>query len=563
MQRNTLYYGDNLPVLEGMPKGTVDLIYLDPPFNSARDYNVLFREESGQDSSAQITAFEDTWHWNDKAEETYLHLVRAGGPVSSMIGAMRQFIGENQMMAYLVMMAARLVELRRVLKPTGSLYLHCDPTASHYLKIVMDTIFGAQNFQNEIIWKRTSARSDSHHWNHIHDVILFYSYSDTYTWNTQYTAYDEKYITSFYRFVEPGSGRRYASDNLTADGTRQGSSGNSWRGIDVRAKGLHWKYQTEKLDVLDQEGRILWPAKKGGVPRYKRYLDEMPGVAIQSMIVDIPPLSAHSAEKLGYPTQKPVTLLERIVAASSNPGDLVLDPFCGCGTTIAAAQKLGRKWIGIDITHLSIALQKYRLKDAFGLVAGKDYDIKGEPADLASAAQLAKDDRYQFQWWALSLIQARPVGASSDSKIGKKGADQGIDGVITFIDDAKGTARRAIVQVKSGKVNAAQIRDLIGTVEREKAAIGIFITLEPATKPMHTEAIVAGVYHSPVWHEDYPRIQLLTIKELLGGATVKMPKQSQAAVTFKKAKKEAAEPTAAQPGLLFGAADDDIDIDID
>jgi len=347
---NTLFYGDNLEVLrEYIPDESVDLIYLDPPFNSNRNYNVLFKDESGTDSEAQITAFEDTWHWNAIAQHTYEELrQQAPDHVGKMIESLHDFIGNNQMMAYLVMMAARLVELHRVLKSTGSLYLHCDPTASHYLKILLDTVFYPQNFRNEIVWKRTSARSDSHRWNHIHDILLFYTKAERFTWNTQYTSYDKEYTDGFYRYVEPNTGRRYASDNLTASETREGSSGDTWRGINVRAKGLHWKYTTEHLEELDREGRIIWPTKKDGVPRYKRYLDEMPGVAIQSIIIDIPPLSAQSTEKLGYPTQKPLALLERIIQASSNPGDTILDPFCGCGTAVAAAQKLGRKWIGID-----------------------------------------------------------------------------------------------------------------------------------------------------------------------------------------------------------------------
>ena len=547
--RNTLFYGDNLPVLQSLPDEMADLIYLDPPFNSARSYNVLFKEESGQDSSAQITAFEDTWHWNEKAEETYLELVRAGGSVSIMIDAMRKFIGDNQMMAYLVMMAARLVKLHRVLKPTGSLYLHCDPTASHYLKVVLDTIFGAEHFRNEIIWKRTTSHSDAKRCGSVHDIVLFYTKSGEYTWNKLFQPFDPEYVEQYYRYRDE-DGRRFMSADLSGGGDGPPRIFGI-KGEIPPPSGRHWMYDQFGIDKAISENRIFWT--KNGVPRLKRYLDESQGMPLHDVWDDVQALRSWHKELLGYPTQKPVALLERIIAASSNAGDVVLDPFCGCGTAIAAAQKLARKWIGIDITHLSIALQKYRLKDAFGLVAGKDYDIKGEPADLASAAQLAQDDRYQFQWWALSLIQARPLGASSDSKTGKKGADQGIDGVITFIDDAKGTARRVIVQVKSGKVNAAQIRDLIGTVEREKAGIGVFITLEPATRPMVNEALKASVYHSPVWGEDYPKIQILTIQELLSGATVKLPKQ--AAVTFKKAKKESGEPTAAQPGLGFGADD--------
>ncbi len=464
-----------------------------------------------------------------------------------MIESLHDFIGTNQMMAYLVMMAARLVELHRVLKPTGSIYLHCDPTASHYLKIILDTIFGADQFRNEIIWKRTSARSDSHKWNHIHDTILFYSKSNTYTWNTQYTPYDQEYTDSFYRSVEKETGRRFTMSDLMAAGTRKGSSGKPWRGIDPNTRGNHWKYTVEHLDELDKEGRIYWPEKEGGVPRYKRYLDEMQGVAIQSMVTDITPLSAQSAERLGYPTQKPLALLERIVAASSNPGDVILDPFCGCGTAIAAAQKLGRKWIGIDITHLSIALQKYRMEAMF---PGITFKVVGEPKDIGAARQLASEDRYQFQWWSLSLIRARPLGGEAGSREGKKGSDKGIDGVIAFIDDNTGKAKRVLVQVKSGHVNASHIRDLVGTVQREQASIGVYITLEEPTRDMITEALKAGFYRSPGWNKDFPRIQILTIDELLHNAEVKMPPQFG---TFKQAQRvQQAEAEQAELGLSTG-----------
>ncbi|MDX2042510.1 MAG: DNA methyltransferase [Acidobacteriota bacterium] len=264
-------------------------------------------------------------------------------------------------------------------------------------------------------------------------------------------------------------------------------------------------------------------------------------------VSDIPPIATHAAERLGYPTQKPLALLERILRASSNEGDVVLDPFCGCGTTIAAAQKLGRQWIGIDITHLAIALQKYRLKDAFNLEEKKNYQVVGEPEDIGSARQLAQDDRYQFQWWALSLIKARPLGGEASSRQGKKGSDKGVDGVITFIDDNSGKPKRLLVQVKSGKVKSGDIRDLKGTIEREKAAIGVFITLENATKDMKTEAATAGFYQSEGWGKDYPRLQILTIEELLNGAEVKMPPSAK---TFKQAERET-EPTNKQD-KLFG-----------
>ncbi|HEY6543219.1 MAG TPA: DNA methyltransferase [Ktedonobacteraceae bacterium] len=530
---NTLFYGDNLKVLrEYIADESVDLIYLDPPFNSNRNYNVLFKDERGTDSEAQIVAFEDTWHWNEMAQRTYDELRKqAPDHVARMIEALHDFIGNNQMMAYLVMMAARLFELHRVLKSSGSLYLHCDPKASHYLKIILDSIFGPEQFRNEIIWKRTSARSDSHRWNHIHDTLLFYTKSERYTWNTQFTSYDKEYTESFYRYVEEETGRRFTLSDLMASGTRNGSSGKPWRGIDPGTRGNHWKYTIEGLEELDKEGRIYWPEKEGGVPRYKRYFDEMPGVAGQSIITDIPPLSARSREKLGYPTQKPLALLERIIGASSKPGDVVLDPFCGCGTAVAAAQKLGRRWIGIDITHLSIALQKYRLQEMF---PESKFRVVGEPQDIGAAKQLAQDDRYQFQWCALSLVRAKPLGGQEGSKTGKKGSDKGIDGVITFIDDANDKSKRVLVQVKSGHVKPGDVRDLAGTVQRENAAIGVFITLEPPSRDMITEAVSAGSYYSPGWHTDYPKIQILTIADLFKGAKVQMPVQYG---TFKQAKR--------------------------
>jgi site-specific DNA-methyltransferase (adenine-specific) len=531
---NTLFYGDNLPILrEYIDSESVDLVYLDPPFNSNRSYNVLFRDEGGREAQAQITAFEDAWHWNQTTEQAYQDLVTLGDPrVASMVGALRQSIGANQMMAYLVMMAARLVELHRVLKPTGSIYLHCDPTASHYLKIILDTIFGPKSFRTEIVWKRSSAHSDTkqgrQQHGRIHDIVLFYTKGDVWTWNPVYTPYDPEYVEEFYRYVEEGTGRRFRLGDLTA-AKPGGDTLYEWKGIKPY-KGRYWAYSKENMEQLEREGRLYYT--KSGMPCYKRYLDEMPGVPLQDIWVDIPP--ALGAQDLGYPTQKPLALLERIIQASSNPDDVVLDPFCGCGTTIAAAQKLGRRWVGIDITHLSIALQKYRLKDSFNLVEKKDYRVIGEPEDLPSARQLAQDDRYQFQWWALSLIKARPVGGESGSRRGKKGSDKGIDGIINFIDDATAKPKRAVVQVKSGKVRSGDIRDLIGTLDSEGAAMGIFITLEAPSRDMQTAAASAGFYRSPGWDRDYPRLQILTIADLLSGAEIKMPPAS---ITFKPAGK--------------------------
>jgi DNA modification methylase len=520
---NTLFYGDNLPILrEHLIDESVDLIYLDPPFNSNRSYNVLFREESGQEAKAQITAFEDTWHWNAATEQAYHEMIQnAPGHVVQMISALREFIGTNQMMAYLVMMTARLIELHRVLKSTGSLYLHCDPTASHYLKIVMDTIFGLESFRNEIVWKRTSAHSDTKqgnvlHMGRIHDVILYYTKSDEAVRNEVYQPYDEEYVKNFYKYQD-ADGRRYRLGDITGPGgAAKGNPQYEFLGVT-----RYWRYSRDRMEELYKQGRII-QTKPGGVPQYKRYLDEMAGIPLQDIWDDIQPIGAQAQERMGYPTQKPLALLERILQASSNEGDLVLDPFCGCGTAIAAAHKLNRKWVGIDITHLSISLMKYRLKDMYDLIEKKDYAVIGEPEDSGSARQLAHSDRYQFQWWALSLVHAKPLGGEGGSREGKKGSDKGIDGLVNFLNE-KNKTERILIQVKSGHVNSGDIRDLRGSVEREGAAIGVFITLEETTKDMITEAVSAGYYHSNLWQKDYPLIQILTVEDLFAGKRIDMP----------------------------------------
>lgn len=529
---NTLYYGDNLKILrEYIKDETVDLVYLDPPFNSNRNYNVLFKDESGKEADAQITAFEDTWHWTQSAAETYHELLMQADEVSKMIEAFHGFVGTNQMLAYLVMMTARLVELHRVLKPTGSLYLHCDPTASHYLKILLDTIFGAENFRNEIVWRRTNVHSDSKTWSNVSDTVFFYTKSTIFTWNPIYLPHSERHLNSKYKNLDSNE-RQYTLSDMTSPNPRPNMM-YEWKGHTSPQNG--WRYSKETMAKLDAEGRVWYPEDKSKRPRLKRYLDEMSGTLLGNVWTDINPLNSQAQERLGYPTQKPVALLERIIQASSNEGDVVLDPFCGCGTTIAAAQRLNRNWIGIDVTHLSIALQKYRLKDAFDLIEKKDYAVVGEPEDLHSARQLASEDRYQFQWWALSLIKARPLGASANGKTGKKGSDKGIDGVIVFTDDNSGRAKRVLVQVKSGKVKSGDIRDLVGTITREDAAIGVFVTLEDASRDMKTEAATAGFYHSDGWNKDYPRLQILTVEELLsGGKEVQMPPNI---TTFKQAEK--------------------------
>lgn len=368
---NRLYYGDNLDVLrEHVADASVDLVYLDPPFNSNASYNILFKSPTGLGADASIQAFDDTWAWGPTAEGALLDVIGSGNTaLVALLNAMERFIGKNAMMAYLAMMAVRLVELHRVLKPTGSLYLHCDPTASHYLKLVLDAVFGPSNYLNEIIWKRTSAHSSSKRYGPVHDTILFYSKSHNYTWVPAYQPYDERYIDGFYTHFDD-DGRRWRRSDLTGAGIRNGETGLEWRGINITAKGRHWAWPPSELERMDTAGKLHWPAKAGGMPMLKRYLDEQSGLPAQDVISDIPPMHNLSDERLGYPTQKPRALLERIIAASSNPGDVVLDPFCGCGTAVDAAQKLGRRWIGIDVTHLAVGLIEKRCARAMATPSG-------------------------------------------------------------------------------------------------------------------------------------------------------------------------------------------------
>ena len=415
------------------------------------------------------------------------------------------------------MMAPRLVELRRVLKPTGSIYLHCDPTASHYLKLLMDGVFGPELFRTEITWKRTSAHSDTkqgrQQHGRVHDLILFYSKSESWTWNPIYTEYDQEYIDQFYRHIEPETGRRYRLGDLTGPGGA--AKGNP--SYEVMGVTRYWRYSEERMAELIEQGRVV-QTRSGAVPAYKRYLDEMPGVPLQDLWTDINPIGAQAKERLGYPTQKPQALLERIIEASSNEGDVVLDPFCGCGTAVAAAENLKRRWIGIDVTHLAVALMKSRLRTAFDLHPGADYEVVGEPTDVGGARALAEQDRYQFQYWAMSLLEAQPREQDR-----RRGADRGIDGVVHFIDGPRRSTHKAIVQVKSGKVSSPHVRDLKGTVEREKAELGLFITLEEPTRDMRAEAASAGFYHSDIWQRDYPRMQIRTVAELLAGNEFDIP----------------------------------------
>lgn len=467
---NTLYYGDNLKILrEHIPDNSIDLIYLDPPFKSGKDYNILFKEPNGTKSEAQIRAFEDTWHWGEASEQTFHEIINIAPPkLIELMKSFRSFLGENDMMAYLTMMAIRLIELKRVLKDTGSIYLHCDPTASHYLKILMDTIFHPKNFRNEIIWHYRTGNISKYQFQRKHDVILFYSKSEEITFNPLEI---KEYYSQIYgpNFKPSFKGRKQGKD-------------------------------------------------KGGIYRMSLIDD----------VWDISAVFTLSKEHLPYPTQKPLELLRRIIKASSNEEDLILDPFCGCGTTIDAAIELKRKWIGIDITHLAIALMKNRIEDRYG--KNIEYKVVGEPEDLKGAYELANQDRWQFQWWALSLVKARPISGEM-----KKGADKGIDGVKYFQDGPnRKDIRKIVIQVKSGHVGVKDIRELITVAKNSNASIGVFITLENPTEPMKKEAIAEGYYIASFNGKKYPRIQILTIEELLNGKNIEYLNVWEE--TFKKAK---------------------------
>lgn len=531
-RKNQLFFGDNLDVLRRyIPDESVDLIYLDPPFNSNQSYNVLFKDRSGKRAAAQQHAFEDTWTWDDTAAALYEHTVEHGtGDIPNVLRAFRLYLHNSDLMAYLVMMTPRLMELHRVLKPTGSFYLHCDSTASHYLKVLIDAVFGGENFKTDIIWKRTTSHSDSKTWSRVSDNILFATKGKAHTWNTPATAHTDEYIDAKYR-NDDGDGRKYQLHDMQSPSPRPNMM-YEWKGFSFPAKG--WRFEKPTMEKLDAENRIWYPRKDDGSfdytrrPRVKRYLDEMKGTLISNVWTDIEPINSQAQERLGYPTQKPESLLERILTASSNEGDVVLDPFCGCGTTVSVAQRLGRRWIGIDVTHLAVGLIKSRLADSYGDAVSATYEVIGEPTDLEGAKALAEQDKFQFQAWALGL-----VGARTESS-GKKGADRGIDGR-TIFHDGRGTSHDIIYSVKGGKLKATDVRDLKGVVGREKAAIGVLIALDNPTREMTKEAASGEVFASD-WGK-HPKWQILTIEDLLNGKTVDRPPIRQLDQTFKRAPK--------------------------
>ncbi|TKC98150.1 DNA methyltransferase [Polyangium fumosum] len=480
-RHGTLYYGDNLDVLrQYVPDESVDIVYLDPPFQSGKNYNIIFESREGAKAAAQIQAFEDTWKWGLESETAYREIVERSGQVALTMRSLRQFLGESDIMAYLCMMALRLVELRRVLKPTGSLYLHCDPTASHYLKVLLDALFGPACFRNEVIWRYRRWPTVARQFQKMHDVLLFYSKG----------ADGEQKFNTLYGY-EP-----LAASTLKTFGTKK--------------QRADFSSGHRKPSVVEEE--------TVGPPL--------------SDVWEVGVIAPIGKERLGYPTQKPEALLERVIRASSDEGDVVLDPFCGCGTAVAVAQRLGRRWIGIDITHLAIGLVKHRLLATFG--AGADFDVVGEPKTVEDARQLAGENPHQFEWWILGRVGARPAEK-------KLGPDKGIDGRLFFHDEPGrgGRTKQIVISVKAGKVMPVHVRELRGVLEREQAEIGALLTMNLPTRDMEKEAATAGFYDSP-WGR-HPRIQILTVEQLLAGRGIDYPAPLSSNVTIKRA------PPAARP----------------
>ncbi len=518
---NRLFYGDNLDVLrEHVPSQSVDLIYLDPPFNSNRNYNVIFgrNPDRTHGTNAQIQAFGDTWAWTPATAEQYAEMLSGSVPgrIADVLAALRALIGENDAMAYLVNMAPRLVELHRVLKPTGSLYLHCDPTMSHYLKIILDTIFGPENFRNEIIWERTGSKGyATRRLSSNHDVILGFQKSDKATWNQSaiFQAYDLENLDAKtagkYSHVD-ADGRRYRLDNLTGPNDPRPNLTYEVMGVTRR-----WRWSKDRMDQAIRDGVVV-QTKPGSVPQRKSYLDEMRGRPLDDVWGDIPPINSQASERLGYPTQKPVALLERIIAMSGHEGDVVLDPFCGCGTTIDAAQRLGRTWVGIDVTYIAVDLIEKRLLHTFGASVSDTYEVLGIPRDLDGARRLFEQSPFDFERWAVSRVNGTP----NEKQVG----DKGVDGVVRFFTDTKGSTGRVLVSVKGGKTIGPQfVRDLLGTVQTQRAEMGSLITLSPFTRGMKDAIDHAGTYHWPINGHPFPRAQIRTIEDLLGGHKLNAP----------------------------------------
>ena len=524
LETGVFWYGDNLDVMREdlTSDGEVDLIYLDPPFNSGAGYNMFFREADKSISQAQRRVFEDYWTWGKEAQVAFdqciaprrKYLVSAA--FVETMQALSRIIPESDMLAYLSMMAVRLIEMKRLMKPTGSIYLHCDPTASHYLKLIMDALFGPTMFRNEVIWKRTGSHNSTESFGPVHDVILFYSRTEDAKCHPDARLHSAKYLQHFGK-IDPKTGKNFQDVTLTGPGIRQGPSGQPWRGIDPAAtRPRHWqpasyvyeKYKAmtgddlanyellERFDKMDEVGLIYWT--KNGQPRYKLFLEDAEGAGApaQDVWTDIPPINSQADEATGYPTQKPMDLLERIISASSEPGQIVLDPFCGCGTAVLAAQKLGRRWIGIDVTHLAVSVLKGRMDKRFPGVA---FRVRGEPADPASARDLAARKPLEFQAWIVDKVGGVPIAPGKEKGVAKGGGDDGRDGFIKFRDDPKATDSRVmLLSAKGGESYTTKpeiVDTLRGTMTRYGATLGaVLMSHKPSDGTYRRALVVSRVF---------------------------------------------------------------------
>ena len=520
---NTLYYGDNLEVLRKYVRDeTVDLCYIDPPFNSKRNYNQIYNNIGGEDR-AQAQAFTDTWVWDAQADAGFQEILgndmgRFAPQTVDLLKGLAPVLKKGSLLAYLVSMALRVTEIHRVLKPTGSFYLHCDPTASHYLKLVLDATFvgNGGDYRNEIIWERTTGRKAGKQYGRVHDVVFFYSKSVDYIWNPPTSEQTLETVRGHDLMRDEGG--VYRMSDLTGAGA---GPSRQFGDLEIAPpNGRHWMFDQRGIDSLLAAERIAF--SRGGRPRLKTYVEHLSGTSIRDVWVDIEPINASAAERLGYPTQKPEALLDRIIAASSNEGDTVLDAYCGCGTTVAVAERLKRKWLGIDITYQSIALISRRLEAQYGKAVLDTFNLNGVPRDMDAARALAlkRDDRVrkEFEKWAV-LTYSNNRAVIND----KKGGDGGIDGTAYF-HTGPDTNAKIVFQVKSGGVGRGDISKMNNDRTREGAELAVFLTLEPATKGMRDEATAAGFFDYPYMNKKIPRVAIVTIAEMLEqGVRMDMP----------------------------------------
>ncbi|MCY3928465.1 MAG: site-specific DNA-methyltransferase [Acidobacteria bacterium] len=517
---NRLYYGDCLTILrEHMNAGSVDLIYLDPPFNSNREYNAIYRDETGRPLPDQIEAFCDQWELDEETEQIIRMmpiLMREAGIDDAVAEFWRFWVNalrgtQPRLLAYLSYMVERLLQMRVVLRPTGSLYLHCDPTASHYIKAMMDAIFGHKNFRSEVVWKRTSGHSDSKTFGAVHDTILLYTKGDVFQFNPQRMPYTADYIEQRYRYSDP-DGRRWMDGDLSAKGLSGGGYEYEYDGVSSL-----WRVPEERMRKLDEEDR-LHRTTRGGI-RIKRYLDEMKGLPVTDTWTDISPINSQARERLGYATQKPLALLDRIIQASSNEGDTVLDPFCGCATTMEAAHKLNRRWIGIDIAiHAIKRVARVRLQDRLRLVEGTDFEILGVPRNFEGACDLWTRDKYHFQKWAVEQIEGFVTT--------KRTADGGIDGRVYFALPMEKHLHSMAIEVKGGvHVGIQDLRALYGAVENDSAKMAGLIVLHPLspTKARNFSRFCGEAGSLTVLGRQYAKLQVLTVNEILEGKRFDTP----------------------------------------